>query len=90
MLRRPATQPGLTLVPLHVGYSAWNAATLTLRRANVSRISGHWQNDAYTERWFWGVSFMLTNRRSYGHAGTLEDAKAACRAEYEGWLQDQR
>jgi hypothetical protein len=58
--------------------------------APTSRAFRDWQNDAYTERWFWGVSFMLTNRRSYGHAGTLEDAKAACRAECEGWLQEQR
>ena len=33
--------------------------------------------------WFWGVSFQLTGRKSYGHAGSLDDAKAAFKAEYE-------
>jgi hypothetical protein len=33
--------------------------------------------------WFWGVSFMLTNRKSYGHAASFNEAKAACRSEYE-------
>jgi hypothetical protein len=32
--------------------------------------------------WFWGVDFDLTNRKSYGHAASLEWAKAAFRAEY--------
>jgi hypothetical protein len=31
------------------------------------------------------VSFQLTNRKSYGHAPTLDDAKAAFKAEYEAW-----
>ena len=65
---------------------------LTLRRANVSRKGGHWNEDdfdvfagerevgriyrvnAADEIWFWGVSFLLTNRKSYGH---LDGAKAA-------------
>jgi hypothetical protein len=38
-----------------------------------------------TETWFWGVSFQLTGRKSYGHAPTLDDAKAAFRAEYLAW-----
>jgi hypothetical protein len=29
------------------------------------------------EIWFWGVSFLLTNRTSYGHADTLDEAKTA-------------
>ena len=33
----------------------------------------------------WGVSFLLTNRKSYGHAQTLDEAKAAFRVEYERW-----
>jgi hypothetical protein len=37
------------------------------------------------ERWFWGVSFRLTGRRSYGHERNLDAAKAAFRAEYEDW-----
>jgi hypothetical protein len=37
------------------------------------------------ETWFWGVSFQLTGRTSYGHAVSLEEAKAGFRAEYEAW-----
>jgi hypothetical protein len=78
--------------------------SLALRRANVSRKGGHWQDDDYdvfdgkddlvgriyrvnasAEIWFWGVSFMLTNRKSYGRADSLDDAKAAFRLEYEKW-----
>jgi hypothetical protein len=33
--------------------------------------------------WFWGMSFQLTGRKSYGYAGSLDAAKAAFRAEYE-------
>jgi hypothetical protein len=36
-------------------------------------------------QWFWGVSFQLTGPKSYGHAPTLDEAKAAFRAEYEAW-----
>jgi hypothetical protein len=35
--------------------------------------------------WFWGVSFQLTGRKSYGHAPTLDQAKAAFKAEYLAW-----
>jgi hypothetical protein len=79
--------------------------TLILRRANVSRISGQWQDEDYdvfdgdrdvgriylvdsnagTETWFWGVDFPLTNRKSYGHAPTLDAAKVAFKADYETW-----
>jgi hypothetical protein len=43
--------------------------------------------DSYggNETWFWGASFQLTGRKSYGHAPTLDEAKAALRAEYEAW-----
>jgi hypothetical protein len=41
--------------------------------------------DRRGERWFWGVSFRLTGRRSYGHVGSLAAAKAAFKAEYEDW-----
>jgi hypothetical protein len=37
------------------------------------------------EIWFWGVSFQLTGRKSYGHTTSLDEAKAAFRAEYEKW-----
>jgi hypothetical protein len=40
------------------------------------------------ESWFWGVSFMLTGKKSYGNADSLDDAKAAFKAEYERWLQE--
>jgi hypothetical protein len=34
------------------------------------------------ETWFWGVSFQVTKRKSYGYATSLEEAKAAFWAEY--------
>jgi hypothetical protein len=37
------------------------------------------------ETWVWGVSFQLTGRKSYGHAPSLDGAKAAFRAEYGTW-----
>jgi hypothetical protein len=40
------------------------------------------------ELWWWGVSFQLTRRKSFGTAGTLDGAKAAFRAEYERWLKE--
>jgi hypothetical protein len=41
--------------------------------------------DRPVSEWFWGVSFQLTGRKSYGHAPTLDAAKAAFKAEYEAW-----
>jgi hypothetical protein len=41
--------------------------------------------NAYEELWFCGVSFQLTGRKSYGYAPTLEEAKAAFRAQYLAW-----
>jgi hypothetical protein len=41
--------------------------------------------------WFWSVSFQLTGRapawrrKSYGDAASLDEAKAAFKAEYEKW-----
>jgi len=43
----------------------------------------NWEDRA--ETWFWGVSFRVTNRKSYGYAVSLEEAKAAFRAEYLAW-----
>jgi hypothetical protein len=40
--------------------------------------------------WFWGVSFQVTGRKSYGRAGSLDDAKAAFRVEYEAWQKSSR
>ena len=37
------------------------------------------------ETWFWGISFQITKRKSYGYASTLEEAAAAFRTEYETW-----
>jgi hypothetical protein len=39
---------------------------------------------------FWGVSFQLTGRKSYGRAESLEEAKAAFRAEHEAWKGTQK
>jgi hypothetical protein len=38
--------------------------------------------DGGNDTWFWGVSFQITKRKSYGYATSLEEAKAAFRAEY--------
>ena len=47
--------------------------------------------DAYggSERWFWGVSFQLTGRKSYGNDASLDEAKAAFKAEYAAWRATQ-
>jgi hypothetical protein len=42
-------------------------------------------SDSGNETWFWGVDFMLTNRKSYGLAVSLEEAKIGFRAEYLTW-----
>jgi hypothetical protein len=39
--------------------------------------------NAATEIWWWGVSFQLTGRKSYGRVDTREQAMAAFKAEYE-------
>ena len=36
----------------------------------------------------WGVSFDLTDRKSYGYAAPLDEAKAAFRAEYDRWQRE--
>jgi hypothetical protein len=61
--------------------------SLLLRRGNVSRDVGriYRVTDQPESPWFWGVSFQLTGRKSYGHAASLDAAKAAFRAEYECW-----
>ena len=41
------------------------------------------------ERWFWGVSFQLTGRKSYGdQAASLNQAKALFKAEYDKWKRE--
>jgi hypothetical protein len=52
---------------------------------DVGRI---YRINAAAEIWFWGVSFQLTGRKSYGRVDSLDDAKVAFRAEYEAWLKD--
>ena len=44
--------------------------------------------NAHDEIWLWGVSFQITGRKSYGHADSLDAAKAAFRAEYLKWCSD--
>jgi hypothetical protein len=39
--------------------------------------------------WFWGVSFQVIGRKSYGYADSLEEAKAAFKVEYESWITEQ-
>jgi hypothetical protein len=41
--------------------------------------------NASNESWFWGVSFQLTGRKSYGNADSLDEAKALFKAEYDNW-----
>jgi hypothetical protein len=41
--------------------------------------------DSPAGSWFWGVSFQVIKRKSYGYALSLDEAKAAFRAEYEAW-----
>lgn len=43
--------------------------------------------NAATEVWWWGVGFQFTGRKRYGTAGSLDEAKAAFRAQYERWKQ---
>jgi hypothetical protein len=64
------------------------AAQLILRRANVSRKGGQWQHERRKRNLVWGVSFQLTGRKSYGHASTLDEAKAF-KAEYAAWRATQ-
>jgi hypothetical protein len=50
---------------------------------NVGRIYLADQFHDY-ERWFWGVRFQLTGRKSYGdQAASLDEAKALFKAEYQ-------
>jgi hypothetical protein len=44
--------------------------------------------DHLESRWFWGVSFQVTGRKSYGYADSLDEAKAAFKAEYERWQRE--
>ncbi len=41
--------------------------------------------NAAHEVWYWGVSFLVTNRTSCGHAPTLDEAKAAFSGKYGAW-----
>ena len=50
---------------------------------NVGRV--YHVEDRPDSVWFWAVSFQLTGHKSYGHAPTLDEAKAAFRAEYDAW-----
>jgi hypothetical protein len=44
--------------------------------------------NAGEETWFWGVSFQVTGRKSYGQATAIDEAKASFRAEYETWQRE--
>jgi hypothetical protein len=35
--------------------------------------------------WFWGVSFQVTRRKSYGYESSLDSAEEAFKAAYENW-----
>jgi hypothetical protein len=51
----------------------------------VPEVGRIYRINAPTEAWWWGVSFELTGRKSYGIAATLDEAKAAFKAEYVKW-----
>jgi hypothetical protein len=75
-----------------------------LRRANISRSGGPWSETDFDVfegkrdvgrifqqadgQWFWGVAFHVTHRKSCGHAPSLDEAKAAFRAEYKRWQRE--
>lgn len=44
--------------------------------------------NAATEAWWWGVSFMLVGRKSYGHADSLNKAEAAFQIEFKRWEKE--
>jgi hypothetical protein len=52
------------------------------------RIGRMHRVNASAEAWFWGVSFDLTGRKSYGNAENLDEAKALFKAEYEKWQRE--
>jgi hypothetical protein len=54
-------------------------------KRSVGRI---FRVNAATEVWFWGVSFLLTRRKSYGYATNLDEAKWLFKAEYERWKRE--
>jgi hypothetical protein len=78
---------------------AMSDPALIRRRANLSRPYGSWSETDYdvfdgdrnvtamavTRLGFGGVSFQLTGRKSYGHVSTLNNAKAAFKAEHVSW-----
>ncbi len=41
------------------------------------------------ERWFWGVELKTSRRKSHGRAESFDEAKAAFKAEFERWLEEQ-
>jgi hypothetical protein len=47
--------------------------------------------DSYkgVESWFWSVELTMSRRKSFGRAESLDEAKAAFKAEYEQWLVEQ-
>jgi hypothetical protein len=54
---------------------------------DVGRI---YRVDDQPEVWFWGVSFMLTGKKSYGHTPTLKEAKTAFKATYLEWKTNEK
>ena len=50
---------------------------------NVGRIYG--AGGRPDGQWIWGVSFQLTGKKRFGRSPSLDDAKAAFKAEYLAW-----
>jgi hypothetical protein len=58
--------------------------------SNGDRVGPHLPGEQLRRDLVLGRVIQLTNRKSYGHADSLDEAKAAFRAEYERWLAEPR
>jgi hypothetical protein len=57
----------------HADFAALTTLAALLRHALNDRLAS--SIAAATEIWWWGVSFMLTGRKSYGTAASLDEAR---------------
>jgi hypothetical protein len=48
-------------------------------------VVGRLYRVANEDLWFWGISFNLADRKNYGHADSLDAAKAAFQVRYRAW-----
>jgi hypothetical protein len=62
----------------HEDYDVFDGDRFVGRIYQADNYPGH-------ESWFWGVDFQLTHHISYGYVPSLDEARAAFKAEYEKW-----